>query len=745
MKRTLLFFIFLMMVTGASAYTQIIDSSTDWNQPPPSYRVDIDISDGKIVVSENQTTQAGEFLWLANADIGTITKIDTNTNTIVGKFRTCSSGTSCSPSRTAVDSEGYVWVGNRVAPMGLIKIAPHISKCIDRNQDGNITTSNDTTILAWGADECVIGYAATPNDIRPIAVDLNGHIWFGSYEGNWIREIPDPQNFNNLSVNYLQYTSYPIGGYGAAVDNQGNIWLSQVGTSATTIGYIDSINKDYHTLNHGCASYGLNTYANYGLKGCSSAGGFYVYTANPTTGAIEYVDAVTGGGYTRSLAYHSTRNEIWYANFNDGWLYKYPITNGDPWAIASATPVLDVGSETIGTVIDSDGYVWVTEYSPGIANKIDPATGTEVAQVTGISAPYTYSDATGSNLFQYITTGQWGTFYQGSSNEYMQVDWVEGNNPEDNIKAYYHMQGFSHPVSVFNGLPFSVDTDGRSSDNIELWFEITTNGDLSSPYVDSMTVKISDWRCMAWGPCVNLIQTCLTLEDKSGTNISEQPVPSDFTRTCNPGGGALPGDNTTNPNQPGTPLLGPVPPIPTTCGDNWCKYPEETMENCPSDCFKGGEECGDLECKSPYENKGQCPYDCGLPECGDYVCSFPVETINTCRGDCLFPGQECGDRSCGLGETENNCPYDCVMPPVEEPIIEQPIFELPIFELPKLPFNFENLEVVNVIRDLFALLRNRVSETLSRPTSVVILAGLIGISIYLATTIKPMKKGRTKR
>src|SRR5207302_10064581 len=117
-------------------------------------------------VTLNTGTLEFHFMWIANSSQGTVSKYDTRTGKEVGRYysvvpKDCSNslGPPCdsgkitslrgnagnSPSRTAIDLYGDMWVANRY-PGGqgsVTKIANDESSCIDRNKDGKIRTSKD--------------------------------------------------------------------------------------------------------------------------------------------------------------------------------------------------------------------------------------------------------------------------------------------------------------------------------------------------------------------------------------------------------------------------------------------------------------------------------------------------------------------------------------------------------------------------------------------------------------------------
>jgi streptogramin lyase len=85
------------------------------------FTVDADFNQGELVnviaqgdqVTLNNQVTPSKFLWVAASGRGTIIKIDTQSLTVKGEYRTAPAGRGTNPSRTTVDSNGNVWTGNR--------------------------------------------------------------------------------------------------------------------------------------------------------------------------------------------------------------------------------------------------------------------------------------------------------------------------------------------------------------------------------------------------------------------------------------------------------------------------------------------------------------------------------------------------------------------------------------------------------------------------------------------------------
>ena len=221
------------------------------------------------------------FLWVANAGEGTVSKLDTRTGREVARYASVAHaalvdvmgvggadvpawGGANSPSRTAVDFYGNVWVGNRAPydaayPAGLqptaTKIYNSTSDCVDRNGNGVIDTSNDASgdgridladpaEFFAEADECIaftviVGArndAVDEYGVRAVAIDRGidpgepGNAWVGLFseqafyqlsgrDGTLVRRVPATGNFQSE-------VGAPVSPYGAAIDGNGMLWTT---------------------------------------------------------------------------------------------------------------------------------------------------------------------------------------------------------------------------------------------------------------------------------------------------------------------------------------------------------------------------------------------------------------------------------------------------------------------------------------------------------------------------------------
>ena len=173
---------------------------------PATYTLDVDFDEGALI-NVNHDDVADQlqldseatpfnFIWVAVSSKGTIVKIDTLTGAVLGEFRTHPTLLgAANPSRTTVDNDGSVWVGNRGAGPGSVT---HVgleenNQCEDRNNNGVIDTSTGLgVVLAWtasgaprgvgdAADECIVHYTTIPNNpgggTRHVSVTASNDVW----------------------------------------------------------------------------------------------------------------------------------------------------------------------------------------------------------------------------------------------------------------------------------------------------------------------------------------------------------------------------------------------------------------------------------------------------------------------------------------------------------------------------------------------------------------------------------------
>ncbi|MBV1860639.1 MAG: hypothetical protein KUG77_19655, partial [Nannocystaceae bacterium] len=109
-------------------------------------------------VDEGTTVVDFSYIWIANSTQGTVSKIDTQSATEVGRYyiddyEGVNISTCQGPSRTSVNLAGNVAVLDRGG--GLTTVIANPAECPDLDVSGTVETAVDETPLSWTQDECV--------------------------------------------------------------------------------------------------------------------------------------------------------------------------------------------------------------------------------------------------------------------------------------------------------------------------------------------------------------------------------------------------------------------------------------------------------------------------------------------------------------------------------------------------------------------------------------------------------------
>ncbi|RLB55852.1 MAG: hypothetical protein DRI34_09975 [Deltaproteobacteria bacterium] len=388
---------------------------------------------GNLVLEEGENIRL-TFLYVANSDEGTVSKINTVTGREEGRYisalyspdprnRGSAQATGNAPSRTAVDFNGDVWVANRAFDQQgtVTKIAN--DNCPDVDQDGTVETShdangdgridlNDPQEYLGEADECILftvnvgGNNGVP---RAVALDAGGvdggpgNAWVGLYNENKFYKL-DPYDGHVLAE-----VSIGLHPYGAAIDSQGILWATQQNT-----GRLVSIDTNTNTagqviqIPNWDGSYGIaidmqdrvwvGGYRHEGAARYDPADGSSLIVPTPGVGVGRGIAADADGYIWLAHSWLTDETRV-------GRITRFRADDGSEMH----TYELPNGKETIGVGIDFDGYVWGVNRQTDNACKVDPQSGQVECYPTG-HGTYTYSDFTGFALRNF--TAPRGTFKQ---------------------------------------------------------------------------------------------------------------------------------------------------------------------------------------------------------------------------------------------------------------------------------------------------------------------------------------------
>ncbi len=368
--------------------------------------------DGEGIVIGSEGFEAG-FAWIANTEdpwpvgggTGTVTKLDLETGEEVGRFVVGIPGSSNSPSRTAVDGNGDAYIANRAfSGQGtVVKIAADLAGCIDRNSNGRIDTSVDSTPMEYDEDECILWTAEVGSPMgtpRALTVDLGGldssagMPWVGLYSDRQALML-DPDNGDTLETVGMSITPY-----GFALDSYGSIWSSSLGSQIQRIDSTTFEADPAIMLGGGCSStYGIGVDSSDRVWVAASEACRY----DPADGSWFVVNL--SGSYGRGVA-GDPYGVVWVAGNNPDTFIGFNADDGSDFRTFPSG-----GSTPVGIAVDSMGFIWAINQGSSNAARLDPITE-EVETFPVGQGPYTYSDFTGFQRARVFSQGVWTTEFE---------------------------------------------------------------------------------------------------------------------------------------------------------------------------------------------------------------------------------------------------------------------------------------------------------------------------------------------
>lgn len=468
-------------LTCLAVLTGAVLSGTGVAQQARTYTSNADFDEGALVnvnhdavPDQLQLNVAGQpgplpIIHVAASANGTLIRIDTNTGAVIGEYLTAPNGVARDPSRTAVDSLGNVWVGNRGAPTevqgtvvkigicvggqrvdangtpnpnGLYLKGPfRYNTCIDRDHDGLIRTSRGLgDVLAWpnvtdgaggangivedAVDEAILVFQRTsgPN-VRHVSIDANDDVWVGNYPFvlNSFDRLRGPDG-----AILTTFAAPGCGGHGGALDANGVLWSTAEANN-------NVMRYDTTTGTSSC----ISVPGNHGL-GIDRAGNVWVnqFLQNSIvkilpngTIAPGFPKPTGGSGGDRSVCITPIDGHVWTDHS-----FGNNVSRLDPNGII--LKVIDLGSDgqdPRGLAVDRAGKVWVTCTQSNTAKRIDPNGGLDGLGAVDLTVPlgpnalpYDYSDMTGiAPFFQLNAGGYWQVTYDSgvSNTEYGTISW----------------------------------------------------------------------------------------------------------------------------------------------------------------------------------------------------------------------------------------------------------------------------------------------------------------------------------
>lgn len=411
-------------------------------------KVGVDTNDGvlRLPLSTANSDTTFPYIWIANSGEGTISKLNTRTGQELGRYRTGPGNGN--PSRTTVDQDGSVWVGNRsnntITKVGV----KEYGQCIDRNRNGVIDTSTGgVDVRDWAgsfgdgvanaADECILLHVAlsapgvaTPQDIRLIAIDKDNNLFAGGHIVASVFKV------NGTTGKVLAAANTVGSVYGGFVDKEGNLWTSSI-TPYVGAGKIMKVKNDLtksELVDVGFEAYGV-AMDKYGSIWVTSAVSPIFGSFNPSnpTGTLRHYQQKNRGWqpcYAQGVAVDDN-DGIFIAGCRDSYDHVVGhyrrVLDGNGAVDAQFVANYVVAGGPTGVAVDGVGRVWSTNEYTNNVSRITLPTATSPVVIDSYPVgyrPYNYSDMTGRTV-RSITNrqGTWEAVFDGeiSGNEWKKI------------------------------------------------------------------------------------------------------------------------------------------------------------------------------------------------------------------------------------------------------------------------------------------------------------------------------------
>lgn len=349
------------------------------------------------------------YIWISNTVGGTVTKINTETAVIEGRYYT-NAAKGYQPSRTTVNDLGDMLVGHRDSPGGVTKIAGHEARCADLNGNGTIDSSTGfDDVRPWGEDECVLWHQPTPGGAGPRALawepssfnkdtcaydNPNPRVWVAYRPAVGVGRV---FRLDGATGEILDTVDADVGGaglpYGGAVDAKGDFWFTA--RSGPYLFHVDAETLAVERFTTPNNPYGvaIDSFGNPFVADYHAGPGVDAVTRfNVDTKAFEQI--VGGAGRYRGIQI-DTKGVGWVAGNVPCRLVK--VDTQTDTILDNAIP-LPGCNDPVGVSIDEEGDVWVVDRGASLAYEIDAETHEVKNTLKNLIGPYTYSDMTGGSL-----------------------------------------------------------------------------------------------------------------------------------------------------------------------------------------------------------------------------------------------------------------------------------------------------------------------------------------------------------
>ncbi len=394
----------------AQDQTKVWDTPVDWSQGQME-AITWEEMPGEIRLIKNPPAREKlPHLYITNAKSNNLVQMDTRTGKINWSFDFGELGfPNGSPSRVIVDADDQVWVGLR-----------NYSEVVCISPQGKLLK--------------IVRVGRSP---RALAVDRDGHIWAGAYEGNVLVKI------SRLMRDVVQTIEGIRCPYGATTDQSGDVWFVSRCSAGPSTAYhrvtkISAQSGKIAGSYNAAGAYGIAADRT-GLIWVSSFDGACVHRFRAATG--QYLGCTPLQGRGRCVAIDK-QNNAWIACSHDIVGAVDPNAPGEKRWVAKVSPAGtllggfdNVGMHSIGVAVEDTGddeRIWVISYAESKAYKLSSTGKFLASYASGGTSPYVYSGMTGftyQNLFQ-RAQGHWHTTFDAQAKAtFQKIEW-EGERPE---------------------------------------------------------------------------------------------------------------------------------------------------------------------------------------------------------------------------------------------------------------------------------------------------------------------------
>lgn len=351
------------------------------------------------------------YIWIANTNNSTLTKLNTQTMVEEGRYLTRADANG-SPSRTSVTISGRaVAVANRNG--GVTKVIARPDECdpMRNGQPGLQTSTGANDVLAWDQDDCVAWHTPFPYTtqrpvawgagvINPVTCEYEDEkLWTGGCQEGvdtwvWVNRLNGETGAVEDSISITGFECSSLSPYGGAIDSKGNFWMTNLVPGQDRMAMVDVETLEFKVLTPPITPYGMTVDTKDRPWLASWVGSGSASAARYDPVADTWAIANNNVANVMSGIQEDAKGRMWmnYWTYNN--MYSGGVIYIDRETMQVSEPFEIDPCERRGMSIDLDGNVWSTSAGCNTAYRFNPDTK-EITVYDQLNGPYTYSDMTG--------------------------------------------------------------------------------------------------------------------------------------------------------------------------------------------------------------------------------------------------------------------------------------------------------------------------------------------------------------